>query len=132
MNKSTLNLPIGTNEKLITIFTPLNATNQNVSWSSSDNNIATVDNDGIVTGVALGTAIITGTTEDGNKTAICEINVVDIITTIDQIETYLTSQSDGYRAENPAYLSLSIHINNDYSKSLHCIPRPFVARNTLP
>ncbi|MEG2070764.1 MAG: Ig-like domain-containing protein [Bacteroidales bacterium] len=47
-------------------MTPSNATNKNVTWSSSDSSIATVNN-GIVTGVSAGTAIITVTAETARK-----------------------------------------------------------------
>ncbi len=56
-------------------ITPEDATNQNVSWTSSDEAIATVSSDGLVTGIALGTATITVTTEDGDYTATCSITV---------------------------------------------------------
>jgi uncharacterized protein YjdB len=46
-----------------------------VSWGSSDDAVATVDNDGVVTGVAAGSAKITVTTEDGGKTATCTVTV---------------------------------------------------------
>ena len=53
---------------------PANATNKNVTWSSDDETVATVEN-GIVTGVAAGTANITVTTEDGEYTDVCEVTV---------------------------------------------------------
>ena len=53
---------------------PENATNQTVTWSSSDDSIATVE-DGVVTGVAAGNATITVTTEDGGFTATCDVTV---------------------------------------------------------
>jgi tripartite ATP-independent transporter DctM subunit len=52
-----------------------NATNKEVIWSSSDENVATVDN-GVVTAVGNGTAAITVTTVDGNFTATCEVTVL--------------------------------------------------------
>jgi len=58
------------------IFTPLNATNQNVSWSTSNSSVATVSN-GIVSAHAAGTATITATTQDGNKTSTCTVTVTE-------------------------------------------------------
>lgn len=54
---------------------PDNATNKNVTWKSSDDKIATVDANGKVTGVKVGKATITVTTEDGSETATCEVTV---------------------------------------------------------
>ena len=54
---------------------PANATNKAVTWSSDNISVATVDANGLVTAVAEGSATITVTTEDGNKTATCEVTV---------------------------------------------------------
>lgn len=53
---------------------PNNATDQSVSWSTSDANVATVAN-GVVTAVAAGNATITVTTTDGSFTATCAVTV---------------------------------------------------------
>ncbi|USF26992.1 hypothetical protein N510_001926 [Firmicutes bacterium ASF500] len=55
---------------------PASATDKSVRWSSSDTSVATVDKQGKVTGVSLGTAVITVTTEDGGFTASCTVTVV--------------------------------------------------------
>ena len=54
---------------------PDDANNKNVTWSSSDDSVAKVDQNGEVTAVGAGTAKITITTEDGGKTATCAVTV---------------------------------------------------------
>ena len=71
-------VPEGSRVKLIPTFTPANATNQNVTWTSSELGVATIAADGTVTGVAQGgTTIITVTTEDGGFTATCTVTVTE-------------------------------------------------------
>lgn len=66
---------VGVTQQLTATVSPSNATNKSVTWSSSNTGIATVNSSGLVTGVAAGSATITVTTVDGNKTATCAINV---------------------------------------------------------
>ena len=63
---------------LVPIIAPTNATNTNVTWESSDTDVATVNSNGVVTGVMPGEATITVTTEDGSFTATCDITVTAI------------------------------------------------------
>ncbi len=58
---------------------PKNATNKAVSWSSDDEAVASVDENGLVTAKAAGVAHITATTADGGFTASCTITVVAAI-----------------------------------------------------
>lgn len=74
LNETSLQLVIGSKFTLVCTFAPTNATNKNVTWSSSDENVATVS-DGVVTSKAVGSATITVTTEDGGFTATCTITV---------------------------------------------------------
>ncbi len=65
----------GETAKLTATVAPKNADNKNVTWSSDKTSVATVDENGTVTAVANGTAVITVTTEDGAKTATATITV---------------------------------------------------------
>lgn len=65
----------GETVQLIASVTPDNAVNKKLTWSTSDSSVATVDENGLVTAVANGTAIITVTTEDGEMTATSTITV---------------------------------------------------------
>ncbi|MCE5204480.1 MAG: Ig-like domain-containing protein [Porphyromonadaceae bacterium] len=75
VNKTSLTIDENESETLTATIEPSNATNRNVSWISGDNNIATVDSKGKVFGVNVGNTTITVTTEDGRKTAVCDVAV---------------------------------------------------------
>lgn len=68
-------LAVGATHQLSANVEPANASDQSVSWISSNTDVATVNGDGRVTGVAEGTAIITITSNDGGYTDQCEITV---------------------------------------------------------
>lgn len=72
LDKSLLTLQEGTSKDLIATTTPESA---NVVWSSSDESIATVDQDGKVIGVSVGTCIITATIEGTDIKDTCEVTV---------------------------------------------------------
>ena len=75
LNFDALSLSINEVKTLTATLTPSNATNQNVTWTTSNDSIVTVDTSGKVTAVGAGTAIITATATDGNKAAQCTIVV---------------------------------------------------------
>lgn len=82
--ESSLELPAGLTATLTPIFTPQNATNKKIIWTSSDTSVATVKG-GVVTGKKEGEATITATSaEDPEITSTCEVTVgpavVDSIT----------------------------------------------------
>jgi len=66
-DESSLSLPVGDSKTLTATVSPENADNKTVTWSSSDEAIATVDENGKVTAVAAGTATIKATANDGSE-----------------------------------------------------------------
>ncbi len=76
MNRLTTSIYIGNKEKLTPLFTPANATNQSVTWSSDNESVATVSSNGVVTAHEAGEAIIKAQTVDGNKIASCLVTVL--------------------------------------------------------
>jgi len=75
LDQDTLNLTVGgASATLIASVSPADATNKNVTWSSSNNSVATVAG-GVVTPVAAGSATITVTTVDGGFTDTCAVTV---------------------------------------------------------
>ena len=70
-------LKVGKTLTLSPTVEPVTSTNQNVTWSTSDDSIASVSSTGVVTGVAEGDATIIVTTVDGGFTATCAISVYE-------------------------------------------------------
>lgn len=75
MSDASATIAIGEDISLTATVAPADATNKNVSWTSSNTSVATVSDSGVVTGVAAGSATITVTTEDGGFTANCTVTV---------------------------------------------------------
>ncbi|MDO9490614.1 ice-binding family protein [Acetobacterium sp.] len=75
LDKETASLAVGETQALTATVLPADVTNKNVTWSSENTIAATVDENGIVTGVSAGIATIVVTTVDGNKTASCVVTV---------------------------------------------------------
>ena len=76
LNSSNLTLVKGNSATLSATVSPSNATNRNVTWSSSNTSVATVSS-GVVTAKAAGTATITCTAADGSGVkATCAVTVI--------------------------------------------------------
>ena len=75
LDKTVLSLDVDKTATLRAMITPEQATEKAVTWISNNTNIATVDENGTVTAVSVGTVIITVTTADDSKTATCEVTV---------------------------------------------------------
>ena len=76
VSPSVTSLEVGQTQQLVATVAPPNATNQDVSWESDNPSVATVSESGLVTAVAVGTATVTVTTDDGGHTAQSTITVV--------------------------------------------------------
>ncbi len=74
LNVTTASVYIGESVNLTASVTPANASDKTITWTSSNTEIATVDETGKVTGVELGKATITATTKNGIS-ASCEVTV---------------------------------------------------------
>ena len=69
---------VGHTTTLTASVAPANASNKTVTWSSSNTSVATVDANGVVTGVSTGNVTITATTEEGGYTASATITVIPV------------------------------------------------------
>ncbi|MEP6930655.1 MAG: Ig-like domain-containing protein [Flavobacterium sp.] len=78
VSPTTATVGLGSTQQLSATLTPANATNQNVTWTSSNTAVATVNASGLVSAISAGTTTITVKTVDGNKTATSAITVAAI------------------------------------------------------
>ena len=88
LSDATTSLWVGETKTMTATTTPMTANNTNVSWSSSDNSVATISSKGIITAKGKGTCTITCTAADGYGTkSTCEVTVKQPVTKIALSET---------------------------------------------
>lgn len=76
LNETSIILNEGHTTQLTATVSPENAENKTLAWTSSNESVATVTQEGLVTAIAQGSAIITVRTSDGSDlAAICEVKV---------------------------------------------------------
>jgi uncharacterized protein YjdB len=78
LNKTTSSIATFLTDTLEATILPVDASNTNVTWASTDDLVATVDASGVVTAVAEGTAKISVTTDDQGKSDTCTVTVADV------------------------------------------------------
>jgi uncharacterized protein YjdB len=76
INKGLTTINTGKQEKLAATILPSNATNQTLSWKSSNGSVVSVDSSGTITGIAVGTSSVSVSTSDGGFTKSCLVNVI--------------------------------------------------------
>ncbi len=80
LNQSTLSLTAGGNTATLeATVLPENATDKSVTWSSTNESVATVSSEGVVTPVSVGSTTITVTTTDGCFTSSCIVSVTSSV-----------------------------------------------------
>jgi uncharacterized protein YjdB len=96
---------------LTATITPDTATNQSVTWSSSNTAVATISDSGLVTGVRAGSAYITATTVDGGFTATCVVTVNPVMVD-DSGAGVADPQRDGSTASVPVIQNQPVALND--------------------
>lgn len=100
--------------QLTATVSPSNTTDKTVTWTSSDINVATVDNSGLVSLKAAGTATITATA--GNKSATCKITVIPY--TVEVTSITLDKSNIEVKEGETATLTATIHPDNATDKNV--------------
>ncbi len=101
VSPTSASLSVGATQQLTATVTPSNATNTAVIWNSSNTSVATVNSSGLVTAVATGSATITVSTQDGNKTATSAITVTSGTNlALNKTTTVSSTESASYAGSN--------------------------------
>ena len=109
-------------------ITPSNASNKNVTYSSSNESVATVSDIGVVTAVSNGTAVITVTTVDGNKTATCMVTVNIPSATVPVTGVSVSPTSKSLKVGETVQLTATISPQNATNKTVTYVSsKPSVA-----
>lgn len=87
LNKTELTIANGNEEQLTATIKPATATEKGYTFSSSDENVATVTANGLIKAVACGEAVITVKSKENNKTATCKVTVIEPVDDM-QLNTY--------------------------------------------
>jgi uncharacterized protein YjdB len=96
LDAATKSIQVGKSERITYTVIPTNATNNAVTWLSTNTTVATVSSTGYVTGVAVGQAVIIARTADGNILQYCNVNVTTKPTGISLDKSELTMNKDEY------------------------------------
>ena len=118
LDRSEAGLSIGETIQLNASVVPADATNQAVSWSSSNEGVVTVDENGLVTAEGEGTATITVTTAEGGFEAECVVTVTSEPATYYDVTVLEseggTASAEPASAEEGATVTLSYTANDGY------------------
>lgn len=115
LSVKTQSIKVGEEFTLKATIKPADAKNKAVKWESDKTDVATVDNDGKVKGIAAGEATITVTTVDGNKKATCKVTVTESSVTTEATVLYAAYQ--GNRGMNGKHFYNIILVNKDMLNS---------------
>ena len=105
LSQSALTLDVGGSETLTATITPSNATNKNVTWSSDNQNVATVS-DGVVTAVSPGSAKITATADGKSDTCTVTVTAKTYSLSVDKSTLNFGSITEG--EERPAAQTVTV------------------------
>lgn len=122
LTPSTANMVVGDELSLAATVLPTNAGNQDLTWSSDDETVATVASNGVVSAVAAGNVTITATSVDGGKTGTCVITVKSATETT---KMYLITNKTKQLTEGAL---VSFHQQEEVTKAMGT----YVSGNNIP
>jgi uncharacterized protein YjdB len=117
LNNSQINLQTTQTSQLVAAVEPSNATNKTLLWSSSNSSIASVSSSGLVTGLTVGSTVITVASTDGsNRTATCAVTVTLLIIPVSGIT--LNNSQINLQTTQTSQLVATVSPSNATNKTL--------------
>ncbi len=104
LSATSLIMDLDTEVIMVATITPEDATNVEIEWSSSNENVARIDSTGVVTACGVGNTIITARSKGGEVSATCELEVGNVEILLDGLEIF---SAPGGSAQLTAYPSQS-------------------------
>ena len=115
LNKDLLSIKVGDTTTIVARVYPTNATNQGITWSTTNSNIVEVDSNGMITAKSSGIAYVIATTTDGKNMARCKVTVTGKENVSDDI--YIPSNSSSSTSNNSSTNSSSGTSNSNSNTS---------------
>ena len=117
LESSYLSVPIDETKAIVATTTP-SVTSSTITWTSSDEKVATVDAQGNVTGCAVGSTVITATTDTGYS-ASCNVTVTAPVKhmefTQDEVNVYINDAVNLELVTDPVATTDTITYSSSYS-----------------
>ena len=107
LNSKEETISVGSTTQLTATVSPTTATDQNVVWTSSNNSVAIVNEDGLVKGLSVGSANITASA--GGKSAVCAVTVTE--KSVDFSNIKFTVQADGSLLVSGTVKSVGVNVS---------------------
>ncbi|OCT12068.1 hypothetical protein A8709_29890 [Paenibacillus pectinilyticus] len=108
LTPTTLSLPLGIQQTIVTNITPANATNKGIKWESVNPRVAVVAADGTVTGMGTGSTQIKATSDDSGIVAVATVNVTDPTNAVKGTNLIADPGMEGSTLAAPNYTYLSV------------------------
>jgi hypothetical protein len=130
-------LPASSTDQLTPTITPPDATNPNVTWSSSASSLAAVSATGLLTGAGIGNATVTVTTVDQGKTASCMVAITGIMTIAGNgTRGYTTVSANGAATSTAIGISYGIALGSSGNVYIadsdnYCVRKVTIADGTI-
>ena len=97
LDQIVIRVEVGTIKSLTAVFTPVDATNKNIVWESANEAIATVDLNGTITGISLGTTTIKSIAKsDTTINSTCTVPVTPVSGQVYSVTGDITSNTTWY------------------------------------